>query len=88
MIDLTKLMGLGCDREKNTINGHYGVSDKEYTEMVAEFIKDLLIISQLSDVIDKHFPKCDAKTRAKIVAYNTAHGFLAKITQLPTFPIR
>lgn len=64
---------IGMGQKDTTINEHYGVKDKEYTEMSKEILIDMIKEGNFNTVIDKHFSKLkDPKDRVKVVCYAEA----------------
>ena len=63
----------------NTVGSHYGVTEKQEKETIAELVKDILLFDMKSEVLDKHFKKLDAEGRAKVHSYHNALNMLERM---------
>lgn len=76
------LKGQVSNRIDNSINAHYGVSQKQFDLWIKLIICDMVMSDNKSEVLDKWFinnAKIDNEVKAKVAAYLIASECFKKI---------
>lgn len=72
--DLKKFMENVSNITPTSINAHYGMSDYDFTKVIARFLFEFNVKNQINEIIDTEFKNLSADDRLKVHAYAIAYA--------------